>query len=329
MQKFDATLFYRPASEELRYLPECPRLLQNSGMDGEAPLLGWVAIVHRLNGEQGSINVLNCATLENKRIDVPGRPGFFAETTEPGVLAVGLDRRLALVNIHTGAVEETGLSISGDKRVIINDGMAIPGGLLFGTKHLEFNLPIAALYHFDAATQSVRETVGGQYCSNGKFYFTDGGGGVCLIDIDSIPRAITRYRFSGADLRTIVSQELVVSPQGLPSIPDGLRPCPNGDSIVVAYFNPELVADGAAQQLRLSDGAVLAEWKIPGSPRVTCPELFWWNSKVMALFSTATEGMSEEHRRLAPEAGSFFIAETPFDRVPAPPPLLDAASLRR
>ncbi len=327
MKKFTARLFYRPASEELRHLPECPRYLQNSGVN--APLMGWVAIVHHEGGPNGSLNVFHCDTLENKSFEVPGRPGFFAETTEPGVVVAGVDRRLILVNLLTGAVEETGLSIPDDERVIINDGMAIPGGLLFGTKHLEFNKPIAALYHFDAQTRTIREAVGGQLCSNGKFYFTDDCQRVFLIDTDSIPRAITRYEFADASLRSVASSELVTPTDALPSIPDGLRNTADGKSIVVAFFNTDVVADGIAQQLRLSDGSVEAEWIIPGSPRVTCPEIFQHNGKVMAIFSTATEGMKAEHKQLAPEAGSFFIAETDLDRVPEPPPLLDVRSLRQ
>jgi hypothetical protein len=77
--------------------------------------------------------------------------------------------------------------------VIINDGIAVPGGVIFGTKHLEFSQPVAALYHYDHATRSVRELLGGQTCSNGK-YLHDG----LLVDIDSQPKTITEYRYNGA-----------------------------------------------------------------------------------------------------------------------------------
>ena len=115
---------------------------------------------------------------------------------------------------------------------------------------------------------------------------------------------------------------MVVDPSGLPGFPDGLRHSPDGESVVVAFYNPEAVSDGVAQQFRLSDGAVIGEWKIPGSPRVTCPEFVMIGGKVKIIFTTATEGMPADTRRIAPGAGHFYIADTPFDTVPAPPPLV-------
>lgn len=328
MRRFEARLLYTPPTEQLRYLPEGPRLLQNSG-DPRPHLLGWVAIVHELGGRAGSLNILDLDTLTNQSIDLPGRPGFFAETDEPGVVVVGLERRLVLVNLHSRVVEETGLSVSDDERVVINDGYAIPGGLLFGTKHLEFNQPIAALYHFDAAAGTLRTAIPGQYCSNGKHYWTTADGRFHLLDTDSIPRLITHYEFTDATLRTIAAQQPLVPPSALPSIPDGLRPDAPGTSILVAYFNIDPVSDGVAQMLRVDTGAVTDEWRIPGSPRVTCPEILEWNGKVVVLFTSATEGMTPEHRALAPHAGCFFLADTALDRAPAPPPLVPAESFRR
>jgi len=53
----------------------------------------------------------------------------------------------------------------------------------------------------------------------------------------------------------------------------GLRGTPDGRIGCIAYYNPADVTDGIAQQLRIADGAVEAEWVVPGSPRVTCPAL--------------------------------------------------------
>ena len=77
--------------------------------------------------------------------------------------------------------------------MIINDGIAIPGGVIFGTKHLEFSQPVAALYHYDHATRSVRELRGGQTCSNGEVPSRRH----ILVDIDSQPKTITEYRYDG------------------------------------------------------------------------------------------------------------------------------------
>ena len=84
-----------------------------------------------------------------------------------------------------------------------------------------------------------------------------------------------------------------------------MRPTPGGKSIIVAYYNPEPVPDGLAQEIRLADGEVLTEWILPGSPRVTCPEI----ADGYIYFTTAVEGMPEATRKLAPNAGAIFRAE--------------------
>ena len=317
-QKFNCVRFFDPGSDALRFLPEGPRVLQNHP-DGGA-VLGWVAIQHGLEQQDGSINLLDLATGENKSFPLAGRPGFFAETTKPGMLLVGLERRLVYFDLLNGQLEETGIEVSDHERIIINDGLAVEGGVLFGTKHLDFNQPIAALYFFDSANRSVHTVIGKQICSNGKFLRRDAEGAT-LIDIDSIPKTICRYRLD-SKLEHVIEQSLIIPPDSLPGFPDGLRPSPDGESAVVAFYNPGPVSDGVAQQLRFSDGAVLSEWKIPGSPRVTCPEFVKIDGKVKVVFSTAIEGMDAETRRIAPGAGLFYIADTPFETLPTPPPLV-------
>ena len=316
--QFTAKPFFEPPSEALRFLPEGPRVLQNHPHgDG---LLGWVAIQHASDILQGSLNVLDLATLQNRSIPLPGRPGFFCETTQPGVVLVGLERRLIYCDLLSGDVEETGITVTTDERVIINDGLAIEGGVLFGTKHLEFNQTIAALYYFDSATRKVHTLLDGQICSNGKFFQRDASGAT-LIDIDSLPKTITNYRLD-SNLTNILERSHVISPELLPGFPDGLRPSADCKTVIVAFYNPEHTPDGCAQQIRLSDGVVDCEWRIPGSPRVTCPEFVGMNGKVMILFTTAVEGMSAETRAIAPGAGSMYIAETPFTTLPSAPPVL-------
>lgn len=301
---------YSPGGEELRYLPEGPRLLRG-GKE-----LGWVAIQHSADATTGSLNRLGLGSGENRTLALPGRPGFFAETETPGRWLVGMERGLVLVDWATGAVDELGVTVTDDPRVIINDGLAVAGGVLFGTKHLGFSEPIAALYFYDPSARSLHTVLDGQTCSNGKDLRGDR-----LIDIDSTPRAISRYRWDAAT-RQATGRELLVDPADLPAYPDGLRPSPDGESVIVAFFDPGAVRDGGARMYRVGDGAVEAEWVIPGSPRVTCPEFIELDGKVKVVFTTAVEGMPPEIRGLAPGAGSLYIADTPFDRLPAPPPLV-------
>ena len=231
-----------------------------------------------------------------------------------------MERRLVLCNLHSGEIEETGISVSDDERVIINDGLAVEGGVLFGTKHLEFTLPIAGLYFFDMATRGVHRVLGGQVCSNGKALIRDGAGAT-LVDIDSQPKSLGLFRLDSS-LRVVEEQRALVAAESLPGYPDGLRLAPDGKSVIVAFYNPEAVCDGRAQQICLDTGDILTEWTIPGSPRVTCPEFLEQDGKVKIVFTTAVEGMAAGIRALAPGAGSMYIADTPFAELPPPPPLV-------
>ncbi len=283
--------FFRPGAETLRYLPECPRIIAGS--------LVWISIQYAEDDPRGGINVLDLGSGENRHLALPGRPGFFAETREAGVLLIGMEDRLVRYDLRRGAITETAARLSLPPRVIINDGTGIPGGLIFGTKDTAFSEPIAAIYHFDEATGAVRELLGGQVCSNGKF-LRDG----VLIDIDTQPRTITAYRYDGA----LHSPRLITPPAALPAFPDGLCAMPDGESVIVAFYNDAHTPDGLAQQIRLRDGEVLREWSVPGSPRVTCPTLGEFAGEACVFFTTAIEGMPAATRAIAPEAGTIFIA---------------------
>ena len=322
MREYTCRPFYEPESEELKFLPEGPRVLQNFG-DAE-PLLGWVAIQYGVDKLHGSFNLLNLETRANQTFELPGRPGFFAETSHSGMVVVGIERRFVLLNLETGRVEETGIDVTGDERVAINDGIPIPGGLLFGTKHLEFTQEIAALYRYDCESRRITQLVGKQICSNGKF-FQNGLEGPTVIDIDSPPKTISRYLFDRG-FKKVLRHSLVAPPESLPAEPDGMRPGPDGSSIVVAFYNGRRVDTGVAREIRLSDGAVLAEWKFPGSPRVTCPEFVELDGKVCLIFTTADEGMDAATRAISPAAGTLFCGETPFESMPEPPPLVPVES---
>lgn len=120
----------------------------------------------------------------------------------------------------------------------------------------------------------------------------------------------------------------MIPPEDLGSFPDGMRPAPRssqadeGDSVIVAFYDPNPVADGWALQVRLGDGAILCRWSIQGSPRVTCPEFMMAGCEVKLIFTTAVEGMTAEMRRITKGAGTIYIADTPFRTMPPPPRLV-------
>jgi hypothetical protein len=149
-----------------------------------------------------------------------------------------------------------------------------------------------------------------------------------MVDIDSTPKAIGQYQVD-VGFEHAVRESLIAPPEALPGYPDGMRAIRESGvaevkSVLVAFYNPDPVAEGVAQQLRLSDGTVLCEWRIPGSPRVTCPEFVEVEGNVKVIFTTAVEGMPAEMRTVAPGAGDMFIAEVPPSfQLPELPPLLE------
>ncbi len=279
--------------------------------------MGWVAIQHGPGETPGSVNVLNLLTGENDSHPLPGRPGFFAETDQPGVLVVGMERSLVLYDLRRREIVSKPFPVTSDQRVILNEGVAIKSGLLFGTKHTSFSEPIACLYWFDAGSRKLHTLDAAQICANGKF-LRDGR----LVDIDSFKKTVDEYPIDFT-IPKLGERRIVADFRQTPLFPDGLRPCPGGDSVIVAFYNPQPEPAGVAVQIRIADGEVLAEWTLPGSPRVTCPEFVKLDGKVCLLFTTAIEGMDP----VSPYAGSLFLAPTPFDDLPAAPPLFPAAAL--
>ena len=280
--------FFRAEDPKLRYLPESPRAIGRG--------VYWVSIQYAHHATTGGLNILDLDTRANRHIPLPGRPGFVGASDRDGEIVIGLERRLVRFNLAAERITETLAQLPDDPRVIINDGLSTPAGLFFGTKDLAIRDPIAALYHFDFASGVLSELLAGQVCSNGK-YFHDG----VLVDIDSGPRTITEYRFDGALHRT----RLIAPPGALPGIPDGMRAAPGGENVVVAFVDLDPSHDGVAQEIRLSDGAVLAEWSFPGAPRVTCPEFIELDGTTHLLFTTASEGAE------SPDAGTLFVAAYP------------------
>ncbi|MBM3739023.1 MAG: SMP-30/gluconolactonase/LRE family protein [Acidobacteria bacterium] len=323
MRKFTASLFFEPPSAALRFLPECPRRLIN--FPGGEPLLGWVAIQHSAADETGSFNILNLRTMENTVYPLPGRPGFFCETVEPGVLLIGLERRLVLYNALTGQVFDPGWIATADERCIVNDGLPVPGGVIFGTKHLAFSEHIAEIYYFEAAHHRIHRLAGGQVCSNGKHLYQQDGAAY-LADICSMSKVVSRYR---ADLAagSLVYDGVIADFTAGGVFPDGMKPVPDGSALVVAFYDPRPSDRGYARQYNLITGEPEAEWELPGSPRVTCPEIIELDGEIRILFTTAVEGMPDPIQRLAPHAGSMFIAPTPWTSLPPPPPLVAADTL--
>jgi sugar lactone lactonase YvrE len=152
-----------------------------------------------------------------------------------------------------------------------------------------------------------------QTCSNGKVVVPDGTAW-SLYDIDTPTQKVVKYRLE-------VESEFLVGPEDFIDLtaedhyPDGMRITPDGQSMVIAFFNPANVPHGIARQYSLKDGSVEAEWQVPKSPRVTCPAFVEIDGKVKLMLTTAVEGMPEDELAQQENAGAIFIADTDFESL--------------
>jgi sugar lactone lactonase YvrE len=312
----DAGLMLEP-STELRYLPESPTCLQLGPLSGQ---VAWVGIQHGQGSAVGSVNLLDPDNRTNRMLPLPGRPGFVVETDRPETLLVGLDRRLVLFDLRTGATTETGARIEEDPSTMINDGVAAPFGVVFGTKDPAFTDPLGSLYLLRNGASDLVKLRGEQTCSNGKVVIADEDTWQ-LLDIDTATRQVVRYQID-PDAGELVDRGVVTQLADDDGYPDGMVLTPDGKSVIVAIFNTGEVDHGEARQLSLATGAIEAGWRTPGSPQVTCPLLFMAGSEVKLLLTTANEHMDATKRARHPHAGCLFVAATAFGTPPPPPPLV-------
>jgi sugar lactone lactonase YvrE len=318
MQVIDAHVLFRPPTEEQLYLPEGPYPCP----DGR---LSWVAIQHGPEASSGSLNLLNLQTFENQQFPLPGRPGFAFPTDQPQVFVVGLERRVVLFDASSGAltsvVEDVDRNVEG---TIINDGMVWESFLIFGCKDLRFADKKAGLYLLRQRPYSLVQLRDDQVCSNGKAIRRESDGSLTLYDICSKSQQVVRWRL---DLKTggVDDPRVVVDLTGQEVFPDGMILAPDGQSLIVAIYDPRDRSFGEARQYGVGSGEVEVIYRCPGSPRVTCPQLVGAGDAVHLVLTTAVEGMPESIRREAPNAGCLFTAPTNFS-TPGEAPIYPIAA---
>ncbi|MBN9521883.1 SMP-30/gluconolactonase/LRE family protein [bacterium] len=311
LRSTDAAVLLAPESGEDGFLPEGPRAVT---LDGRPALL-WVNIQTAPDATQGALHVRYWDTGGTESWSLPGRPGFALPTDRPGVLLVGLDHRVGTFDLDSYEWTPLGTVPDPHPRTIINDAEVTPDGraVVFGTKDTRFAEPLAGLYLLTLGDNRVSRLAGGQTCSNGKV-FAAGPDGLTLFDIDTPTKTVARYHLDVA-ARHLEAAGVALDLRTEPGFPDGMVDAGDG-TVVVAYYNPEPVAAGRAVRYDLRTGEALEEWRAPASPRVTCPCLVQRADGVKLVLTTATEGMPAEQRALCPDAGSLFVADTRFARVP-------------
>jgi len=297
-------VLYQPENPELGYLPEGP-------IDCGSGEISWVAIQHGPEHTTGSLCVLDVASQFNRQVTLPGRPGFAFPSDDPDVFLVGVDRHVCRVWLSSGRCEQVSVEVDvGVENTIINDGVEIDEGLVFGCKDMAFDEFKAGLYFWRSADRKLFQLRNDQLCSNGKVVRRDGNGW-WLWDIDSPTKKVVGYLLD-PDTGTLGERETILDLTHLPFFPDGMVAGRSAGSVIIAFYNPESAEAGEVHEYDLATGSQLAVWRVPGSPQVTCPLL--WNSPegTRLVVTTAAENMSEEKRAEYPLAGAMFVSD-PFD----------------
>ena len=132
-------ILFRPASAELKFLPDGP-------YSGPGGMLSWVAIQHGPDATDGSLNLLDIALGQNHTYQLPGRPGFAFPTTRQDIYVVGAERSLGLLDFKSREWTELTRGIDcGVSNTIIDDGVVYHDCLLLGCKDLDFATSKAGL----------------------------------------------------------------------------------------------------------------------------------------------------------------------------------------
>jgi sugar lactone lactonase YvrE len=311
MQEFSTDVLFRPATSELRFLPEGPYPY------GEGRL-SWVSIQHGLQSTVGAINIFDFATGSNSTHELPGRPGFAFSTDRDGTFIVGCERHVGLFKIDSSEwspmSDELEAGVAG---TILNDGVAFSGGLVFGAKDLTFSEKKAGLYLWRRSDGEFVKLRSDQVCSNGKI--VEGSGDqVTLLDIDTPTKCVVRYQLDVAR-GTLSDAEVVLDLNSREDFPDGMIATPDGCSVIIAFYNPHDRDAGQSIQFSLETGEAEAVWKTEKAPRVTCPQLVRIDGSVKLVLTTAIEDMSVEKQEQYSNSGCLFIGETEFDSLPDTP----------
>lgn len=304
-------LLLRPATSELRFLPEGPYPY------GEGQL-SWVSIQHGMDSTVGAINIFDFASGENLTFELPGRPGFAFPTNRNGVFVVGCERQLGLFDTATGDwTPLSGKLEEGVEGTIVNDGVAFSGGLVFGAKDLRFSEAKAGLYLWRKSDGELIRLRSDQICSNGKI-IQGSGDQVTLLDIDTPTKNVVRYQLDVA-AGTMSEAEVVLDLNARDDFPDGMIATPDGRGVLIAFYNPHDREFGQCVQFSLETGDEEAVWKTPKAPRVTCPQLVELDGSVKLVLTTAIEDMSAEMLARHSSSGCLFIGNTEFDSLPETP----------
>ena len=311
MQQNEASVLFRPDSDALRFLPECPSPCGPNRFS-------WIAIQHAAQSTTGSLNQFDLATRENTSQPLDGRPGFAFATDREHVFVIGIERQVRLFDMRSSQWSTLCDGIDRDVTgTIINDGVVFDGGLVFGCKDLQFKEKKAGLYLWRRSDRMLVQLRCDQICSNGKA-ISHQAGQLVLFDIDSPTKTVVAYPLD-VEGGAIGEARTVIDMRDGEAVPDGMILTPDAQSVIVAMYHPGNVATGEARQYNINSGELEAVWKTDRSPRVTCPQLVEFGGRIKLILTTAVEGMPANQLARNENGGCIFIADTPFDRLSEQP----------
>jgi len=323
MMRWNARVWYRPPTQEDAFLPEGPRLLQWQGQ----PWVIWVNIQLHAQATQGRIHLLQVdpktwAPSRCESLICPGRPGFVLPTDQEGVVLVGMDHALYLLDWVQQQWSAPLVELpQRHPRTTINDGEVTPDGqvIVFGTKDVLFREPLGHLYLYDLPRRRLHVLAEGQTCSNGKVLRQEAEG-LILYDIDTPTRQVRKYRLE-VDSGRAELLGVALDLHGWEGFPDGICAA-DENSVIIALYHPGERESGRAVRFDLLSQQAVEEWDVPFSPRVTCPLLLPPDRSsgggAQLLLTTADEGMPPEIRQRNPNVGCLFLAPTGVSAAPPP-----------
>ncbi len=232
MSTTTAEVLLRPASEELRFLPEGPYPVRPG-------VISWVAIQHGPEGRAGSLNLLDLKTRENESYKLPGRPGFAFPCSDGKSFVVGCERSLGIFEPTSGSwrvlCDGIDAQVTG---TIINDAVVFEDYLIFGCKDLKFQEAKAGLYLWDARRNRLTQLRNDQTCSNGKSVRRLPNGDCELIDIDTPTRQVAAYTID-FERGELGPRRVVLDLTKAVGFPDGAILTPDERSIIISFYNPD------------------------------------------------------------------------------------------
>ncbi|ANA32903.1 L-arabinolactonase [Ralstonia mannitolilytica] len=245
------------------------------------------------------------ATGEERQWPLPQRLGSFVLTDAPGVLILGLAKKIVLFDTHTGTLHPLADVEPGDPTTRVNDGRADRcGNYVFGTLHEGGPEPTGSFYRFTPMGVLQRLALPSIAIANSIAFSPDGG---TMYWCDTPSRRIHACDYDG---QTGEVGNIRVFADLRDHDADGERKgSPDGSTVDAqgCLWNAEW---GGSRLTRYApDGRVLTRIPVPAS-QPTCPA-FGGAALDILYVTSAHDGLSPSRRAEDVNAGATFQLAVP------------------